>query len=336
MTTKKLQGASVVIPCYKRPAQVSRCIRLLLGSTGLGDRFGMQIILVDDSPDNKIKRRVESLSKEGIPGVSFIYHKPRKNAGIAEARNIGVRLASNEIIIATDSDIEVEKESIHQTIKTFEKTRTAAMVVGNVYWLGGPADSKIDRPRRHDRRVRAGGVTYMEMMHGRYVAFRRSAFMKVGGYDPDLFPMQGEGPDLSIRFWRAGYPLVYNPGIKVHHISGYAKREKISSPYLYHGWNMHRTALMFRSIMLYFYKYGCLEPGKSNWMATIALESKRNFGDKAEYIIISSLATTLDWVSKNHKKLEKSGKKIPKKFDFKPYDVFTDRKLFKKCIAQAR
>jgi GT2 family glycosyltransferase len=336
MTSKKMKGASIVIPCYKRPGQVSRCLKLLLGSTGLDRQFKMEIILVDDSPDDKIKRLVKKLATKKPACVSFKYKKPSINAGIAAARNIGVSLASNEIIIATDSDIEVEKETVLETIRTFEKHKTGAMVSGNVYWLGGAVDGKLDRPRRHDRRIKVGKTTYIEMLHGRYVAFLKKAFEKVGGYDAELFPMQGEGPDLSISFWRAGYPLVYNPKIKVHHLSGYAKKEKIKSPYLYHGWNMRRTALMFRSILLYFYKYGCLEPRKSNWMKTIALESARNFGEISEYVILSSLSSTLDWISENRKKIERSKGKIPKKYDFKPYDVFTDRKLLMKCVKKHR
>jgi GT2 family glycosyltransferase len=172
-------------------------------------------------------------------------------------------------------------------------------------------------------------------MHGRYVAFRRQAFRKAGGYDAELFPMQGEGPDLSIRFWRAGYPIVFNGKIKVHHMSGYRKGDRVKSPFLYHGWNMRRTALMFRSILLYFYKYGCLDPGKSNWMKTIALESEKNFGDRTGYVILSSLSTALDWIGENWKKIESSRMKIPKRYDFKPYDVFTDRHLFMKCVRAA-
>ncbi len=332
---KKLPGLSVVIPCYKRPGQVSRCLRLLLDSAGLGKRFSLEVILVDDSPNDKIRMRAASLAAKNPEGVSIRYKKPRRNAGIARARNIGAGLARHDIIVAMDSDIEVERDTIMQTLSTFEANPKAAMACGRVYWLGGSVDGKLDRPRNHDRRVTVGKATYIEMMHGRYVAFLRKAFKRVGGYDSSLFPMQGEGPDLSIRFWRAGYPIAYNPKIKVHHLSGYAKREKMKSPYLYHGWNMHRTAMMFRSILLYFHKYGCIGHGKSNWMRTISLESEKNFGQGSEYVILSSLAGTLQWISRNWKMIESSRKKVPKKYDFKPYDVFTDREMLKRCIRAA-
>ncbi|MBN2331372.1 MAG: glycosyltransferase family 2 protein [Candidatus Aenigmarchaeota archaeon] len=332
MHEKRPVGISVVIPTYNRPGQVSRCIMLLLGSKGLGDRFVLEVIVVDDSPNDNVKRRIDRLTSNGEKGATFRYIKPRQSAGIAKARNMGVRAASNGIIIATDSDIEVENDTVLNTLLAFEDNPHAAMVSGRVFWRGGAVDGKLDRPRKHDRRVRVGKTTYIEMLHGRYVAFRRPAFMAVGGYDWELFPLQGEGPDLSIRFWRAGYPLVYDHGIKVHHLSGYAKREKMKSPYLYHNWNMHRTAMMLRSMLLYFYKYGGPDPAKSNWRKTISLESERNFGDGSEYMILSSLSGTLGWIAHNWKAMEKSRKRVPKRYDFKPYDVFSDRQLFMSCI----
>lgn len=327
----KMTGISVVIPCYKKPAIVFKCINLLLKSHGLGKHFSLEVILVDNSPDKRVKNVAEKLSKRELAHVSFKYRKPAGNDGIAMARNIGVSMASNGVVLALDTDILVEKNTVLETLKTFHGTN-AGLVTGNVYWKGGPVDGKLDRPRKHDRRVRIGKTEYMEMTHGRYIAFLKAAFKKVGGYDAALFPMQGEGPDLSIRFWRAGYPIVFNRKIKVHHLSGYKKGDKVKSPFLYHGWSPERSALMFRSIMLYFFKYGCLDSQKSNWMNTIAMESEKNFGEKAEYIILSSLSTTLEWIAENWNKLEKSRKGIPKKYDFKPYDVFTDRKLFMKCI----
>jgi GT2 family glycosyltransferase len=333
---KKPAGISVVIPTYKKSGQVSRCLERIFLSDGLGTLFTLQIVVVDDSPDGDVKKMVERLRTKKPPGVSFIYKKPGRDAGIAAARNVGVSLASNGLVIAIDSDILAERDAILQTLLAFERSPKAAMVIGNVFWTGGPLDGRLDRPRRHDRRMRIGKTTYAEMMHGRYVAFLKEAFSKVGGYDADLFPMQGEGPDLSIRFWRAGYPLVHDSKIRVRHLSGYAKGEKTGSRYLYHGWDIRRTALMFRSMLLYFYKYGSLDAGRSNWMRTIAMESKSNFGDKTGYMILSTLAGALKWISTNFDRIEKSKRKVPEKYDFKPYDVFTDMKMFKKCIREFR
>ncbi len=330
----KKKGISVVIPCYRKSSQVSKCIGLLMKSNGLGKQFSLEVILVDDSPDTGVKKVAEKLSKMKRPDVSLKYRKPAKDAGIARARNIGVSMSSNNVIIALDTDILVEKNTVLETLKTFQTTN-AGLVTGNVYWKGGPVDGNLDRPRKHDRRVRVGRTEYIEMTHGRYIAFIKNAFKRVGGYDDALFPMQGEGPDLSIRFWRAGYPIVFNRKIKVHHVSGYKKGDRMKSPFLYHGWSPKRTALMFRSIMLYFFKYGFLDPQKSNWMKTIALESEKNFGEKTGYVILSSLSTTLEWIAENKKAIESSRKKIPKKYDFKPYDVFTDRKLFMKCVKKS-
>lgn len=332
---KKMKGLSVVIPCYTKPNQVISCITHLLRSTGLGKEFSMEIIIVDGSPNRTVRKVYEKMSSNVPESVQLVYRKELNTGGIAGARNLGVSVSKNGIILAVDSDIEVEKDSVLRTIKTFKDHKNAAMVAGNVYWRGGPLDGKIDRPRRHDRRIKVGKTTYIEMTHGRAVAFLKSAFNRAGKYDETLFPMQGEGPDISIRFWRAGLPIVYNPEIRFHHLSGYKKGEKTKS-YLYHGWNMKRTILMHRSMLLFMYKYGFLENKKSNWMKTISLECKNNFGMSSEYVIFSTLSEALDWIMENKKAIEKSKKKIPKKHDFKPYDVFTDKKLFMKAVKSSK
>ncbi|UCD02831.1 MAG: glycosyltransferase [Candidatus Aenigmatarchaeota archaeon] len=331
----KSVGISVVVPCYMKARQVQRCVNSLLASRGLGKNFSLEIVVVDDSPDSSVQNEIKSLSAIAPKGVTYKYNKPKRNAGIAESRNIGVSLSKNEIVIALDSDILAESDAVLEILNTFMRVRTASMVMGNIYWKGGAMEGKLDRPRKHDRRIRIDGVEYLEMTHGRCIAFRRSAFLEAGGYDSVLFPMQGEGPDLSIRFWRAGHPIVYNPKIRVYHISGFMGKQKPTSPYLYHRWDGERTALMFRSIVLYFYKYGQLDADKSNWMKTIALESDKNFGKKTGYLILSSLAGELHWIANNGSKIEDSRKKVPNKYNFKPYDVFTDRKLLLECIKAA-
>lgn len=40
-------------------------------------------------------------------------------------------------------------------------------------------------------------------------------------------------------------------------------------------------------------------------------------------------------ISKSYSLIERSREKIPKVYDFKPYDVFSDKKLFLKCINKA-
>jgi GT2 family glycosyltransferase len=322
VTKPEPAGVSVAIPTCSNARQVSRCLGLLMGSRGLGEEFSLEVIIVDDSPDDAVDRLVRGLALGKNPHVSFRYV------------NIGAAMASNEIVIATDSDIEVRRDTIMETLKTFREHGTAAMVSGNVYWKGGPLDGKIDRPRPHDRRVKVGKTTYIEMLHGRYVAFLKRAFGEAGGYDAELFPMQGEGPDISIRFWRAGLPLVHNPRIRVDHLSGMSGKEKPASPYLYHGWSTKRTMLMYRSILLYMCKYGAVE-GESNWMRTISLEAGKNFGGDARRVLSSVLPETLEWVRLNWKRIEDSARKVPARYDFKPYDVFTDMALFRRCIREA-
>ena len=325
----KITNASVILPTYFNNNRVKRCISLILKSKGLDKKFKLEIVVIDDTPNNSVKKVISAFSDK----VNIRYIKPKRNVGIAEARNIGVKNASYELIINIDTDIEVFENTLLSTINALKKHKTAAMVSGNVYWKQGNKVYEIDRPRKHDRRVKLGKTTYIEMLHGRYSAFYRQAFLNVNGYDSKLFAMQGEGVDLSIKFWRNGYPLIFNRKIKVYHIrEGKVKK----GSYLYHGWTKERTSKMFFSILTLIYKYNAFDKDCPNWAKTIHLESKRNFGKASEYDIISSLARILDKISKDFKAIEKSSKNIPNVYDFKPYDVFSEKALFRDCIKNAK
>ena len=324
----KITNASIILPTYANSIQVKKCINLILKSKGLNKKFEIEIVVIDDSPNNSVRKVVSTFSKKS----DIKYIRPNENVGIAEARNIGVKNANHEIIINIDTDIEVLENTILLTINSLKMHKSAAMVGGNVYWKQGNVVSEMDRPRKHDRRINLGKTTYIEMLHGRYTAFYKSAFLSVNGYDSKLFGMQGEGVDLSIKFWRNGYPLVYDNKIKVHHVrEGKVKKDS----YLYHGWNKERTSKMFFSILVLIYKYNALDKEYSNWAKTINLESEKNFGKSSEFDIIASYARILDKISKSYNLIEKSRKNIPNVYDFKPYDVFSDKKMFIDCVKKS-
>jgi len=326
----KKTNVSVILPTYQNSNRVKKCITLLLKSKGLNKLFGLELVVIDDTPDSSVKKVIDNFSDS----IDVKYIKPKKNVGIAKARDIGIRNSKYGLIINLDSDIDIEKNTIILTINALKEHKTAAMVSGNVYWKQGNKIYELDRPRKHDRRLKIGKTTYIEMLHGRYTAFYKQAFLNVRGYDSKLFAMQGEGVDLSIKFWRNGYPLVHDNKIKVYH-NREGKVKKGS--FLYHGWNAGRNSKMFYSILTLIYKYNAtnIDISKSNWAKTLNLESKINFGKSSEFTIISSLARILDKISRSYRLIEKSRRIIPNVYDFKPYDIFSEKKLFRDCVRTA-
>jgi len=118
----KKTNISVIIPTLGNPARVRTCINLILNNNGLNRLFKLEIVIIDNSSNNGVKRAISSLL--GDWDINLI--RPKKNLGIAESRNVGIRKAKYDLIIAIDSDIEVLPNTILSIINTFKRNKTFA------------------------------------------------------------------------------------------------------------------------------------------------------------------------------------------------------------------
>lgn len=91
---------SVVIPVYQAADALERCVSSWLCQT-VGD---LEIILVDDGSTDGSGRMCDELAARD--GRILVVHQ--ENAGVSAARNTGIRAASGEFLIFTDSDDYVE------------------------------------------------------------------------------------------------------------------------------------------------------------------------------------------------------------------------------------
>ena len=95
---------SIIVPIYKVERYLNHCIQSLVEQT----YYNIEIILVDDgSPDNCPKICDEWAKREKRIRV---IHK--KNGGLSDARNAGVKAAIGEYIVFVDSDDWVSKEYV--------------------------------------------------------------------------------------------------------------------------------------------------------------------------------------------------------------------------------
>lgn len=96
--------ASLVIPCFNRPALVEEGLRWLLRQTLPHDRF--EVLLVDDSgPENyHLNRGVYERAQVDFRLRYFTTGLPREVYGVTVARNIGIREAASPLVVFTDDD----------------------------------------------------------------------------------------------------------------------------------------------------------------------------------------------------------------------------------------
>jgi GT2 family glycosyltransferase len=311
---------SVVMPAYKRIDQTLVSIALLLGSKGANSYFDLEIIVADSSPDNKL----ESSIKEKFQ-TNAIYTRPAI-PGIAANKNQGAKIAKGSIVVFCDSDIEVETDTLLKTINALKNHHGAAGVGGDVVWKGGEEDGSVDRPRYEDRIRKIGETSYIEAIYSRYFATYKEIFWKVGGYDEKVFNMRGEGSDLSIRYWRAGYPLIYEDSITVHHVHDAPDSAalRVSRP----EWGIAKDFLLLA------YKYDMFDREYENFEKTIYANFKK-FKDKSLFRLLQGIGNNLDLIVKVKPIIDEEKKKMKPEYQFKFLEVFSDNELFKKCITKA-
>lgn len=311
---------AIIIPSYRREEQTSITLKKLYGSRGWNDIFVPQVIVTDASVSPKLKEIVASFDNP-----KPLYVCP-DNDGIARNKNFGAKHATSEIIYFCDSDMEVESDTILNSLIYLKDNVMLSMVGGEVIWKGGEQNGKLDRPREEDRIVEYENVSYVEALYSRFIATYRSIFWSVGGFNEDIFNMRGEGSDLSIRFWRSGYPLGFSKKIKVHHVydAGEAVTRKVNHPE--YG--------IIRDLIQLSYIYGISKNDSPNFANTLGWLSEE-FGEFDKYVILEAVVNLLPQLWENKEKLIASKKNIRTIYDFKFLDVFTNRKLFLECIESA-
>jgi glycosyltransferase involved in cell wall biosynthesis len=138
------------------------------------------------------------------------------NRGLATARNIGLEEATGEIVAYLDDDARPDPHWLHYLALSFKDGRFAGVGGPNLppAESGAIASCVADAP---------GGpihvlVSDIEAEHipGCNMAFRKSALVEVGGFDPQ-FRVAGDDVDICWRLRDAGLELGFSPAAFVWH-----------------------------------------------------------------------------------------------------------------------
>jgi len=151
------------------------------------------------------------------------------NGGLSAARNLGLHAASGEIVAYTDADTRVDRDWLSHLVQPFLEHSFAG--------VGGPNVVPRDDPWVAQCVARApGGPVHVmldnvtaEHIPGCNMAFRRSALLEVGGFDP-TYTKAGDDVDICWRLQDAGHRLGFAPGALVFHhhratISAYIRQQ---------------------------------------------------------------------------------------------------------------
>ena len=107
-TTAHTPIVSVIVPVYNNEKYLSHCINSILNQSCQD----FEIILVDDGSPDKCGQIIDEYKEKDSRIISL--HK--KNGGLSDARNYGMKYVTGEYIFFLDSDDYIKSETIETLI----------------------------------------------------------------------------------------------------------------------------------------------------------------------------------------------------------------------------
>ncbi len=217
-------SVAVIVPTTGRLDVLERCLQSLRGV----DRSDLDVIIVDNRPATSETLALVSRIAAADRRVRYVA-EPRK--GTSVARNRGLAEAANADYVAfTDDDVVVDPNWLHYLLEPFSDDAVTA-VTGMVLplELQTPAQKQFEqyggfskgmRRRSYDLHSERADDRLLSLLGrhlrlGQHMAFRRTALVAAGGFDPALGggSPPGGGEDIaafSDAILRGGR-LVYEP-----------------------------------------------------------------------------------------------------------------------------
>lgn len=128
---------SVIIPVYNVEKYLARCLNSIIKNT----YKNIEIILVNDGSKDKSQEIIDKYkNKYG----NIIKAKEQENKGPAEARNVGIEMASGEYIMFVDSDDFIKEDYIENYVQPLQEGEYELVAGGYHKWQDGKATYTIE------------------------------------------------------------------------------------------------------------------------------------------------------------------------------------------------
>jgi GT2 family glycosyltransferase len=226
---------AIVVVTYESSAFVGACLDSVLQ---IGDA---EIVVVDNASSDATCVIVEEKRVQLVANP--------ENRGFAAAVNQGVKATSAPLVLLLNPDARLET-GIEPLIARFDDPTTGAAgglllgedgepqtgfmvrnlptaaalsleVLGiNRIWPGNPVNWHYRCLQKHPM-ISA----LADQPAGAFLMFRREAWLRVGGFDENFWPVWFEDVDFCARLKGAGYRIWYEPAARAMHAGGHSVRE---------------------------------------------------------------------------------------------------------------
>jgi GT2 family glycosyltransferase len=184
---------SVVIPTYRRPALLARCLAALSRQQLPAGTF--EVLVADDAAETATQQHVQSLHTSTFDIRYVAVTGPH---GPAAARNVGWRAARGPIIAFTDDDCIPDSNWLAAGLLAFDNPAVIA-VTGQTIVPLPPAPTDFER--------NTAGLEQSEFITANCFC-RRAVLEKLGGFDEQFTTAWREDSDLHFRLLNAGGHIV--------------------------------------------------------------------------------------------------------------------------------
>ncbi len=198
---------SVIIPAFNAATSICACLDAL--SAQKTDRE-FEVIVVDDASTDDLS----FITTKYADNLRLKLLRLQINSGPGAARNAGAAEAAGNILVFTDADCVPAPDWLEKIL--------ASMVDPDVTGVKGVYQTfqndlwarlaQLEFEERYEKLASHGEIDFIDTYSG---AYRKSAFMAAGGFNPEL--RQNEDVDLAFRIKETGARFLFAPEAKVAH-----------------------------------------------------------------------------------------------------------------------
>jgi len=167
-------AVSVVIPCYRQ----AEYLGMAISSLAMQRWKDFEVVVVNDGSPDDTSDLVRRLAAQ-FPQLRLRL-LVEQNAGLANARNAGIRAAHGRYLLPLDADDALDPEFLARTVPTLEADPGLSIVSTDVALFGARTGVwSTDRPFDLAHLVEANGLAYCSL-------YRREVWERTGGYRANM------------------------------------------------------------------------------------------------------------------------------------------------------
>jgi glycosyltransferase involved in cell wall biosynthesis len=215
--TDSFYDLSLVICTRNRAMQLARTLKKVFA---MESQLKWELLIVDNGSTDRTNAVVEEFAATADHPVQLILAKGR---GVAYAKNAGWRASRSPVVVCIDDDCYPEKNYLDSVFRRFSNDPKLGFLGGRIL-LHDPTDRRITiQESLQHVSFPSGSFIQPGLIQGANVAYRKTAILDVGGFDPWFGAgafYSGDEVELIARISAAGWNGAYDPNPVVYHHHG--------------------------------------------------------------------------------------------------------------------